>query len=166
MLTRLERSVAASIRSIIHRPNNLRETAIMAAIQTKENVAYPGELKYPRRMDLQLALPLRNGRSFLLNIEINRGAAYSELKRSRMLDPHLVERCDRVYGHNNYLNVLIVGSNVKTTSQHYKEMERYRTPDRTYNLWVLPCSESFNREEVAEIGSRIRNRARLIMGLN
>jgi hypothetical protein len=166
MLTRLERSIANNIRPIILRPSNLRETAILAPIQTKENVAYPGELKYPRRMDLQLALPLRNGRSFLLNIEINRGAAYSELKRSRMLDPHLVERCDRVHGHNNYLTVLIVGTNVKPSSQHYKEMERYFTPDRTYNLWVIPCSENFTREEVADVGNRIRNKARLIMGLN
>jgi hypothetical protein len=116
-------------------------------------------------MDLQFALPRRNGRSFFLNVEINCGAAYSEQKRTRMLDPHLVERCDRVYGHGNYLNVLIVGTKVHPKTQRYRELERYFEPDRTHNLWVIMCSEAFSEADIEFIGERLRRMSRKVMGL-
>lgn len=165
MLTNLELDVANALTEDLYRPNSIREAVVLAGIRHELDSAYPGELVHPRRMDVQYILPRRNGRDFFLNIEINRGGAYSELKRSRMLDPHLVERCDRIYGHSNYLNVMVVGAKVNPDTQRHRELARYFTPNRTYNLWVIMCSEAFSEPDIEFVGDRLRNMARKVMGL-
>jgi hypothetical protein len=165
LTTQLESSFFNRIKTALFRPNRVMEAAILSKIQAVEGCAYPGELRWPRRMDGQFVLPRRARRHFKLNIEINRGDSYNEMKRSRMLDPHLVERCDRVYGHGNYLNVLIVGTDAKPTSQRYQELSRYFTPNREFNLLVIPCSSQLDAADARKVGDVLRNLSRTVMGL-
>lgn len=166
LTTQLESSFFNRIKTALFRPNRVMEAAVLSKIQSVEGCAYPGELRWPRRMDGQFVLPRSARRPFKLNIEINRGDAYNEAKRSRMLDPHLVERCDRVYGHNNYLNVLIVGTDSKPTSQRYQELARYLTPNREFNLLVIPCSSRLDAADARQVGEILRTHARAVMGLD
>jgi hypothetical protein len=164
MITLQEHDFITILRQKMYLPSAVSETAMLSQIQTKLEMAYPGEQKYPRRMDVQFALPRRNNSAFFLNVEINRGAAYNELKLSRMLDPRLVERCDRVLGRENYLNILICGTNARR-GQAYGELTRYVKPCPETNLMVIICSLDLTDDDARKVGIKLRKLSRQLMGL-
>lgn len=146
----------------------LREAAVLARRVRRDSIgsAYPGNLRWPRTMDGQFLLEGTSGQRFRVNVELQRGStAYTEQKRSRMLDPHLLEACRQHYG-KNFLNVMVVKDPPAEGTQRYEQLARYLTPDVNTKLWVILCPKGSTEEEAAKFaGRKIRELIRRVIGL-
>ena len=127
---------------------------------------YPGELKWPRRKDMGVYIPMSSGRSFVYNIELQTDAGgYSETKRSRMLDPHLLRRLHTAYG-ENFMNVMVVGvTDLSQQPQRFMEFSPYLVPNLDFHFWVVLADPALGVASAKKVAAKLKPQIHAIMSL-